>query len=76
MRKAERAVLGSGCPKCGKEISKLVNWSRAWVKYWFDGEDYIDGGDSHPDYENEYCCPECGEVLFHDEDEARKFLKQ
>lgn len=47
-------------------------------KVWFDGEDYICGGDSHPDDGsdgNEYCCPDCGEVLFRDEDEARKFLK-
>jgi len=70
------------CPKCGKEIDYLVDYSPAWQKY----EMRIDkNGDAHYEFvddslpidtiDDEYECPECSEVLFTDEEEAVKFLK-
>ena len=70
------------CPKCGKEIDYLVDYSPAWQKY----EMRIDkNGDAHYEFvddslpidtiDDEYECPECGEVLFTDEEEAVKFLR-
>jgi len=64
------------CPKCGEEISILLDWSRTWVLYYFNGEDYECAGESHTDNADEFACPKCGEVLFYDGEEARKFLKK
>lgn len=69
------------CPKCGKEIDHLVYYAyelqRANLWVFEDGESEYSTWDSlgetkgDPDYE----CPECGEVLFHNEDEAINFLR-
>ena len=69
------------CPKCGKEIVYLRDFSPVWQEYritvdengdvhyeFIDNSDPMDTGD-------EYECPECGEVLFTDEEEAVKFLR-
>jgi len=70
------------CPKCGKEIDYLRDFSPVWQEYKM----IIDeNGDAHYEFvddslpidtiDDEYECPECGEVLFTDEEEAVKFLK-
>ena len=69
------------CPKCGKEIDHLRDFSAIWQEYNLtvdkDGVmhyEFIDA--SLPvDIDDEYQCPECSEVLFNDEEEAVKFLK-
>ena len=68
------------CPKCGVEIDHLRLFSRVEQRARFE----LDGaGDVHvlyegdvPDYDDDdFECPECNEVLFHDWDEAEQFLK-
>jgi len=67
------------CPNCGAEIDHLINWSDAEEKFIFrvneNGNIEYEYVDSIPKLRNEYCCPECGEVLFFDEELATKFLK-
>ena len=69
------------CPKCGKEIDHLVDFSPVWQEYEMtiskNGDaqyDLID--DSIPmGTDDEYVCPECSEVLFTSEEDAINFLK-
>lgn len=64
------------CPSCHKKIDFLDNF-QSGVKVWrFDGDNYSSTHDDFiPDDErNDYECPECFEVLFTDEEDARKFL--
>ena len=66
------------CPKCGKEIDYLREFMSEEFKLTVDENGYV-----HYDLVDasvlnrgdEYKCPECGEVLFTDEEEAVKFLK-
>jgi DNA-directed RNA polymerase subunit RPC12/RpoP len=70
------------CPKCGKEIDFLENYQYPTVDYYhfyLDSEgnpqyEYMDGFSSKDD-EGDYYCPECGEKLFDNEEDAIKFLK-
>jgi thiol-disulfide isomerase/thioredoxin len=67
------------CPKCKAEIDHLINWSKCWVEYIFkvdkDGNyGYEATGDQESDIDNVYSCPECGETLTYDEDEAVRIL--
>ena len=66
------------CPKCNEEIDNLNSYLKGEEKSKFypddNGEaeyqwqDFIDG--DNIDFE----CPNCGQVLFQDEEEALKFL--
>ena len=68
------------CPKCGAEIDHLHHFGYYLQKadFWIDedGEPRYDDWDDLGDLKGtpEYECPECGEVLFTDEEEAKKFL--
>ena len=64
------------CPKCNAEISHLVNWQGGENRYTFDGKDYEFDEFVFGDSVNDYECPECSEVLFTSEDEAREFLEK
>jgi predicted RNA-binding Zn-ribbon protein involved in translation (DUF1610 family) len=69
------------CPKCGKEIDHLHYYAYELQKadfYVFDENTEYSGWDSLCDVKGEpdYECPECGETLFHNEEEAKDFLKQ
>jgi len=69
----------SKCPKCLKEIKGLIHYQSGYNRYDF----WV--VDNNPNYQHdtfiednnviEWCCPECNETLFTDEDEAIKFLK-
>ena len=70
------------CPKCGKEIDHLVDYSPVWEEY----ELRVDtNGNVHWEFMNnsvpmdakddEYECPECHKVLFTDAEDAINFLK-
>ena len=64
------------CPKCGKEITYLINFSEVVEQYKFCPRDpvkyvFIDKWGSGV---NEYVCPECEAVLFDNERDAEKFL--
>lgn len=63
------------CPNCGAEITRLLHYSKKFEAYYYDGEGYerAEGRDIPGDYVD-YTCPECGEVLFYSEDEAKEFL--
>jgi len=61
------------CPKCGKEIDRLNYWQKKIEEAYFDGEGY-DWWDSDVVIERGYECPECGELLFDNEEDAKKFL--
>jgi hypothetical protein len=68
------------CPKCGSEIHHLH-----YCAYELTGAEFR-VFDTNTEYSNwdtfgdikgdpDYDCPECGETLFHSEEEAEKFLR-
>lgn len=69
------------CPKCGKEIKYLRYFEQSVKSFYFqltvdyrpfyerDDDNNVAGGDGN------FECPECMETIFHDEDDAVKFLK-
>ena len=68
------------CPKCHKEVWKLLNYVSGEKKFDLilleDGDTHYEEVDFYEDSQtNDYECPECLEVLFGSEDEAIKFLK-
>ena len=69
------------CPKCNKEINSLKNIQSGSLDYDLSvNEDetlhYESGDFLTDDNVNDFCCPECLEVLFSNEEEAVKFLKK
>ncbi len=63
------------CPKCKKKIDWLRNYSKVEKIYSFDADTYNELDEIFETNENEdFECPECGEVLTHNEDKARKML--
>ena len=70
------------CPKCGKEIDYLRDFSPVWQEFKaFIGKngslDFETAGNECPmdSRDDEYVCPECQEVLFIDYQQAENFLK-
>jgi len=65
------------CPKCGEEISTLINYSKATIRYIFDGDRYEEDKiiPSNENDANLFACPECDSILFTTEDEAKEFLQ-
>lgn len=72
------------CPECGKEITQLRDFSPAWQEFKAAiGKDgYMNFEDEHNVFPmdgqepgDELECPECGQVLFTDVEEAEKFLR-
>ena len=69
------------CPKCGKEIYYLRDFSPVWQEFILGLDEYnrprYDFVDASlgMDIADEFRCPECGEVLFRDADKAIEFLK-
>jgi transcription initiation factor IIE alpha subunit len=68
------------CPKCNEEIDYLNLFSRIEQRGRFeldpsgDPQFLVEG--TVPDYDDDdFECPNCNEVLFHDSDEAEEFLK-
>ncbi|KKM51280.1 hypothetical protein LCGC14_1555610 [marine sediment metagenome] len=69
------------CPKCNKKIEELRYYERVDNSLWFsvdeNGEPNYEGGeiiyDGATDFD--FCCPECSETLFTDEEKAIEFLK-
>ncbi len=68
------------CPKCKKELTELVN-TQSGIGRWNlslqeDGTTSYEWEDFQAcDGDNYWSCPECGEVLFYNEEEAINFLK-
>lgn len=71
------------CPECKKDIEFLKHFSKELVEYDFA---FNSPEDTQPDYtcirrypeiaiDGTWECPECGKVLFTDEEEATTFLK-
>lgn len=71
------------CPKCGKEIERLLTFSRlrVYMAYLFDGQLYQraegldvevcdDDGERGP-----FMCPYCKAILAEDEGEAREVME-
>jgi predicted RNA-binding Zn-ribbon protein involved in translation (DUF1610 family) len=84
MDEAEKVALKlkpPRCPKCGKEIDYLIYTAKELVKadaYLSDRSivEYHNWDTINVDYDTiDYECPECGEVLFHDERDVERFLK-
>jgi len=65
----------SKCPKCKTEIDYLKNYQSGEKAFYFDGDEYDELGFYPDDRVNDYECPECNEVLFTSEEDAREFLK-
>lgn len=70
------------CPKCGKEIDYLRDFSPAWQEFRATiGQDGYMSFEPMDNYEvmdredDEYECPECTRVLFTDQVQAENFLK-
>lgn len=70
------------CPKCGKEITMLNNWSNVHQKFIMTlDKEGLAGYEETTDYcegtgENFWDCPLCSETVAHSEDEAVKILKK
>ena len=67
------------CPNCGTEISCLNNYCSQEHKYVFclvdDKPEYTEIRWYPTEHTNDYCCPECLEVIATSEDRAIRFLK-
>lgn len=65
------------CPKCKKEIDYLRLYVPCEQRYDFGRDGNPEYRDTFvtPDGEETFDCPECGVVLFTDEDKALTFLK-
>lgn len=69
------------CPKCFKEIDCLYNIQSAIVRWDFFLDSKGQADYSHDPYfidslgESEYACPECGQTLTYDEDDAIRILR-
>jgi len=67
------------CPKCNKEIEKLINFTSGENRYnvWLLNNEPYYQLDTFIGYVkiDEFECPECLEVLFTDETKAVEFLK-
>ena len=68
------------CPKCGKEIDSFIYSAFEQIEataILVDNRrlEYISWTSSGNIKDEEYACPECGEVLFKNEDDAIKFLR-
>ena len=69
------------CPQCNREIDHLHHYQTELMKYQFSLD--LDGNTQYDDRESidtvgdpEWCCPECGEILFYNEEDAVAFLEQ
>lgn len=64
------------CTKCGEDLDYLDNWQSGemWYKLRNDGK-YEEVSFDVDFKKNDFECPECGEILFTDEEKALKFLK-
>jgi predicted RNA-binding Zn-ribbon protein involved in translation (DUF1610 family) len=78
-----RVVEMPKCPKCGEEISCLLNYkytsSLIFTLSLKNGEpDYDLTDEVFPDVtdEGDFVCPQCGELLFTNEKEAVAFLSK
>jgi len=67
------------CPKCGKELDHLIEYSKEWRKYIvrligdsleYEETDYVDFID------HEYVCPHCEAVIAVNEKEAKRILSR
>ncbi len=68
------------CPKCNAEIVYLNLFSRIEQRARFEldpsGDPQVLVEGDVPDYDDDdFECPECNVVLFHDRDDAEKFLR-
>ena len=68
------------CPICGGEICALRFWAKEQVMAWFSCDDECeynnwDSMGMAEVTEPRYCCPECDEILFNTEEEAKEFLR-
>jgi predicted RNA-binding Zn-ribbon protein involved in translation (DUF1610 family) len=69
------------CPKCGKTIEFLKDYMTGVTQVFY----FSLNDDGSPDYcddelileggRDEFACPECGETLFTNEEDAINFLK-
>lgn len=71
------------CPKCGKEIVMINNWSNVYQKFIMTLDDDEDNPavqyEETTDYDtgtghNTWCCPKCDKEIANSEEEARKIL--
>jgi DNA-directed RNA polymerase subunit RPC12/RpoP len=66
------------CPRCGKEIDYLIEYSKEWRKYRVrlvgDSIEYEEIGEAYV-IDHEYACPECDSTIAITEDGAKEFLK-
>ena len=66
------------CPECKARIYRLRRYmvsEGATDLVVVHGEPFETGVLPHEHIRDDYECPDCGEALFHDKDEAVKFLK-
>lgn len=69
------------CPKCGKKIDKILNTQSGFVGWYLfkngDFEEQIPGDNFGVDDRiNDFCCPECKEIIADSEKEALEMLNK
>lgn len=64
------------CPACGVVIHHLRHYSKVEALYYFYGGGQSDYQETFYDYfgKDDFECPSCNELLFHDEEQASKFM--
>jgi predicted RNA-binding Zn-ribbon protein involved in translation (DUF1610 family) len=66
------------CPLCGEKIDYLKQYAQVEALYHYTGNgdsEYVDTFYDAVRDEYDFECPECSEVLFHDEEIANKFMQ-
>jgi DNA-directed RNA polymerase subunit RPC12/RpoP len=67
------------CPRCGKEIDHLIEYSKEWRKYRVrlvgNYIEYEEIDEAAVVIDHEYVCPECDSTIAITEEGAKEFLR-
>lgn len=78
VKQAAPGVVGQSakCPECGEEIDYLMDLSPGWSRWIYRvGGDYSFDEEVPGDGEDNWYCPNCGETLATNEEDADKILR-
>jgi len=75
IKEIARKLKPPRCPKCGLILHGFNYVSKEIVRATFYGNREYVNWETIDVLDTEYRCPECDEILCHDEEEAEKFLR-